>query len=180
VLRLMPNVRQTAALVVAAVERRHYHKLLGIDRDRASTLPATALSRGEAGPDPLPQRPLELRQSTEDMEQEFALRRGGVHLLGQRNATRVLPVTAARHCPTAAGALLGGIPWLAPRGVLALSAYATKMGRSLVPADKATSEIPLIICPKQRPVIDPAFPLGYNHWITSPAALDMVEVFWMK
>jgi hypothetical protein len=43
----MPNVRQTAALVVAAVERRHYHKLRGIDRDRASTLPATALSRGE-------------------------------------------------------------------------------------------------------------------------------------
>jgi len=32
-----------------------------------------------------PSRPLELRQSIEDMEQEFALRRGGVHLLGQRN-----------------------------------------------------------------------------------------------
>jgi hypothetical protein len=81
-----------------------------------------------------PQRPLELRQSIEDMEQEFALRRGGVHLLGQRNVPPRVSVTAARHCPTAAGAVLGGIRWLPLGGVLALSAYATKMGRSLVPA----------------------------------------------
>ena len=47
---------------------------------------------------------------------------------------RVFSVTAARHCPTAAGAVLGGIRWLPLSGVLALSAYATKMGRSLVPA----------------------------------------------
>ena len=54
-------------------------------------------------------------------------------VFGQRNATpRGFPVTAARHCPTAAGAVLGGIPWLLRSGVLALSAYATKMGRSLV------------------------------------------------
>jgi hypothetical protein len=48
---------------------------------------------------------------------------------------RVFSVTAARHCPTAAGAVLGGIRWLPLSGVLALSAYATKMGRSLVPAN---------------------------------------------
>jgi hypothetical protein len=32
----------------------------------------------------LDQRPFELRQCTEDVEQEFALRRGGVHLLSER------------------------------------------------------------------------------------------------
>jgi hypothetical protein len=47
---------------------------------------------------------------------------------------RVFSVTAARHCPPAAGAVLGGIRWLPLSRVLALSAYATKMGRSLVPA----------------------------------------------
>jgi hypothetical protein len=50
------------------------------------------------------------------------------------HTSRVFSVTAARHCPTAAGAVLGGIRWLPLNGVLALSAYATKMGRSLVPA----------------------------------------------
>jgi hypothetical protein len=49
---------------------------------------------------------------------------------------RVFSVTAARHCPPAAGAVLGGIRWLPLSRVLALSAYATKMGRSLVPANQ--------------------------------------------
>ena len=81
-----------------------------------------------------PSRPLELRQSIEDMEQEFALRRGGVHLLGQRNVPpRVFRYRRAP-LPPAAGAVLGGIRWLPLSRVLALSAYATKMGRSLVPA----------------------------------------------
>jgi hypothetical protein len=34
------------------------------------------------------QRPFELRQSTEDMEQELALRRRCVHLLGERAERR--------------------------------------------------------------------------------------------
>jgi hypothetical protein len=44
-----------------------------------------------------PSRPLELRQSVEDMEQEFALRRGGVHLLGQGN----VPPRVFRYRPRA-------------------------------------------------------------------------------
>jgi hypothetical protein len=70
-----------------AVEGRdHRRKLFGIDRDRAPTSPAAAPGCREANPNPLlGQRPLELRQSTEDMKQELALRCGGVHLLGERS-----------------------------------------------------------------------------------------------
>ena len=70
----------------AAVERRdHRGELLGIDRD-GTAAPTAATARGR---EPglyalLDQRPLELRQRAEDMEQELALRRGGVHLLGER------------------------------------------------------------------------------------------------
>jgi len=77
-----------------------------------------------------------LRQSIEDMEQEFALRRGGVHLLGQRNVPpRVFRYRRAPATQPQApfSAEFGGFR---SAGVLALSAYATKMGRSLVPAEK--------------------------------------------
>jgi len=47
---------------------------------------------------------------------------------------RVFSVTAARHCPQPQAPFSAGIRWLLLSGVLALSAYATKMGRSLVPA----------------------------------------------
>ena len=51
---------------------------------RAPTAPATTPGSGEAGYDPfLRQGSLELCQGAEDMEQELALRRGGIHLLGQ-------------------------------------------------------------------------------------------------
>ena len=46
--------------------------------------PAT-LCRGEPGLDPLPdQGPFELSERPKNVEQELALRRGGIHLLGQR------------------------------------------------------------------------------------------------
>src|SRR3954454_7593219 len=69
----------------AAVKRRdHRGKLLGIDCDRASTSPAAALGSSKASSDSfLGQGTLELSQGAEDMEQELALRGGGVHLLGQ-------------------------------------------------------------------------------------------------
>ena len=76
----------------AAIERRdHRRKLLGVDRRRAPTPAAATPGGGEAGSDPfLRQGPLELRQGAEDMKQNLPLRRGGIHLLGQRtkgNAT---------------------------------------------------------------------------------------------
>jgi hypothetical protein len=86
VLRLMPKVWQNRGLGRAAVERHHHcRQLFAVDRDRAPTSSAAAPGRCEACPNPLlDQGPLELRQGTEDMEQEFALRRGGVHLFGER------------------------------------------------------------------------------------------------
>ena len=74
-LRLMPNVRQTAALVAPASTRDHRSKLFGIDSSRPpAATPATA-RRSEAGLNALlDQRPFELRQCTEDVEQELALR----------------------------------------------------------------------------------------------------------
>src|SRR5208337_4522001 len=59
----------------------------------------------------LGQGPLQLRQGTEDME--------------------LFPVVAARHGAGTARALLGGFLRLPYHCVLALSAYATKIGRSL-------------------------------------------------
>ena len=66
VLRLMPKVRQTAALVAPA------------------SMPAPALGGVEAGLDALAgQGALELRQRAEHLEQELALRAGGVDPLGE-------------------------------------------------------------------------------------------------
>ena len=94
VLRLMPKVRQTAALVAppssAVITAAEF---LGIDRDgTTATTTATACGSKPRLHPLLDQRPFELRQRPEDMEQEFALRRGGVHLLGERaerDATRL-------------------------------------------------------------------------------------------
>ena len=70
----------------AAFERRDDGcHLFRVDRDRATTVPAEASRGGKTGANPLlNQRSLELRQRSKDMKQEFALRGGGVHLLGQR------------------------------------------------------------------------------------------------
>lgn len=82
----MPKVRQTAALVVppssAAITAESFSA--STEMGRAATAPAT-VSRHKSGLHALlDQRPLELRQGAEDVEQELALRRGGVHMLGQR------------------------------------------------------------------------------------------------
>ena len=82
----MPNVRQTAAFVAplssAVITAAEF---LGIDREGTpAPTPATARGR-KSGLHPfLDQRPFELRQRAEDMEQKLTLRRRGVHLLGQR------------------------------------------------------------------------------------------------
>src|SRR5271166_3822985 len=70
----------------AAFERRrHCREFLGIDRNGPAAAPPTPARGGQAGLHPLlRERPLELRQRAEDMEQELTLRRRGVHLLGQR------------------------------------------------------------------------------------------------
>lgn len=56
--------------------------------------------RSESGLDPLlDQRPLELGEGAENVEQELALRGGRVHLLGQRaegDAAALRSVTVAR------------------------------------------------------------------------------------
>ena len=86
VLRLIPKVRQTAAFVAppssAATTAVSFSASIATGRPP----PAAAASRGgKTGANPLlDQRSLELRQRAEDMEQEFALRGGGVHLFGQR------------------------------------------------------------------------------------------------
>ena len=86
VLRLMPKVRQTAALVAppssAAVTAASFSASMAAGRP-----PRRPRRRAAASPalDPLlDQRPLELGQRAENVEQELTLRRGGVHLLGQR------------------------------------------------------------------------------------------------
>ncbi len=69
-----------------AFERRDDGRdLFRVDRDRAAAVPTAASRGGKTGANPLlGQGALELRQRSEDMEEEFALRGGGVHLLGQR------------------------------------------------------------------------------------------------
>lgn len=69
-----------------AFERRDDGRhLLRVDRDRAPAPSSATARRGEASANPLlDQRALELRQRTEDLEQEFPLWGGGVHLFGQR------------------------------------------------------------------------------------------------
>jgi hypothetical protein len=86
VLRLIAKVRQTAAFVAPPSSAATTAAIFfGVDRDRASAPPAAAARRGEASANPLlDQRALELRQRAEDMEQEFALWGGGIHLFGQR------------------------------------------------------------------------------------------------
>ena len=85
VLRLIPKVRQTAAFVAppsSATDGRH---LFDVDRYRPAAVPAAASRGGKTGANPLPgQRAFELRHRAEDMEQEFALRGSGIHLLGER------------------------------------------------------------------------------------------------
>ena len=85
-LRLMPNVRQTAALVAPSSERhRDRGEFLGVDGGRATAMASATTRRREPGLDPLlDQGPFELSQRAKNVEQELALRRGGVHLLGQR------------------------------------------------------------------------------------------------
>src|SRR3546814_1893811 len=55
------------------------------DRRRSSTLSAPPLCGGQARYDPLPrQRSLVLGERAEQREQQLAMRRGGIHLFGQR------------------------------------------------------------------------------------------------
>src|SRR3546814_19347371 len=55
------------------------------DRRRSSTLSAPPLCGGQARHDPLPrQRSLVLGERAEQREQRLAMRRGGIHLFGQR------------------------------------------------------------------------------------------------
>ena len=85
-LRLTPNVRQAAALVApasnAAITAASFSASTAAGRPPRT--PTTPRGR-EAGLNAfLDQRPFELRQCTEDVEQELALRRRGVHQLGER------------------------------------------------------------------------------------------------
>ena len=84
-LRGMPKVRQTDAFVAPALSAvitvANFSASIpkGLPpcrpRRRAAARPAfTLLSQGT----------LELRQGTKDVEKELALRRGGIHLFGQR------------------------------------------------------------------------------------------------
>ena len=70
----------------AAVEcGDHRAEFLRVDRDGTAATTATTARRGEPCLNALlDQRPLELRQCPEDVEQQLALRCGGVDLLGQR------------------------------------------------------------------------------------------------
>lgn len=81
---LLPS--RAAQFGIVGIQRRDYcDKLFGVDSSRPPAAATTTTSRREAGLNALlDQRPFELRQCTEDVEQEFALRRGGVHLLGER------------------------------------------------------------------------------------------------
>src|SRR3954470_14637604 len=98
VLRLTPKVRQTAALVAppsrAVITAPSFSASMTAGRPprrprrRGAPSPPRAPRGGgrrKPGLDALlDQRPLELRERAEDVKQELALRRGGVHLLGQR------------------------------------------------------------------------------------------------
>src|SRR5687767_7211662 len=91
VLRLMPKVRQTAALVApplrAVITAPSFSASMATGRDGDGPAAPAALPAGRRKPSLhalLDQRSLELRERAEDVKQELALRRGGVHLLGQR------------------------------------------------------------------------------------------------
>ena len=70
----------------AAVKRRsHLDKLLGVDCGGTAAAAPAATRGGEPGLNPrLNQRPLELGKRPENMKQKLALRRGCIHLLGER------------------------------------------------------------------------------------------------
>ena len=68
------------------------------------------------------------------------LRRNRVRALGTEHM-ELFPVVAARHGAGTARALLGGFLRLPYHCVLALSAYATKMGRSLVLAEAGSESL---------------------------------------
>jgi hypothetical protein len=70
----------------AGVQRSdHGREFLGINSRGSPAMAPTTTSLGEAGLDAfLDQRPFKLRERTENMEQELALRRRCVHLLGER------------------------------------------------------------------------------------------------
>lgn len=68
--------------------------------------------------------------------QIFVLRSAAQPAFAPPVGIHLFPVTAARHRAGTARVLLGGFPPLLRRSVLVLSAYATKKGRSLVPADQ--------------------------------------------
>src|SRR5271166_4651985 len=122
VLRLMPKVRRTAALVAPPSSAAHHRrrKLFAIDRNGAPPPSAAMPSGGKAGRDPLlGQGPLQCARAPK---------------------TWNCPVVAARHRAGTARALLGGFLRLPYHCVLALSAYATKMGPSLVLALTAVED----------------------------------------
>src|SRR3954465_8552334 len=99
VLRLMPKVRQTAALVAppstAVITAPSFSASMATGRPPRGLRGWRGGGRAPRGAPPagrrkpslhalLDQRSLELRERAEDVKQELALRRGGVHLLGQR------------------------------------------------------------------------------------------------
>jgi len=114
VLRLMPKVRRTAALVAPPSSAAHHRrrKLFAIDRNGA---PLRRPRRPAAA------RPAVTRSWVKDRSN-----------CARAPKTWNCPVVAARHRAGTARALLGGFLRLPYHCVLALSAYATKMGSSLV------------------------------------------------
>ena len=69
-----------------AVKRRgHGGQLLRVDRHGTTATPPATTRGGQHSLNPfLDERPFELRQRAENMKEEFALRRRGIHLLGER------------------------------------------------------------------------------------------------
>ena len=86
VLRATPKDRETAALLVPASRAVNDGlELIRTNRRRPATAPTTPSSGGKASPYPLlGERPLELGERSENTEEEFAMRRSRVHLLGER------------------------------------------------------------------------------------------------
>jgi hypothetical protein len=87
VLRATPKDRETAALLVPASRAVNDGlELIRTNRRRPATAPTTPSSAaGKASPYPLlGERPLELGERSENTEEEFAMRRSRVHLLGER------------------------------------------------------------------------------------------------
>ena len=79
------EVAANSGLASAVFQRGHYSfHFLRIDSPRATAPPTAFPGRFQACHDPLPcQGPFILRQSTEHAEQERAVWRGRIHLLGQ-------------------------------------------------------------------------------------------------